>query len=358
MDWKRSSTILVLLIGCHPGDTRSGAEPQIRISEGIFDSVFPLESQAVLRPPDTALIGVGQFASVLRGRRIAIADPAMSNIKVFASDGAFLATRGRKGRAPGEFIAPIAVAQDPSQSTVIVTDPIARRVTLYGGDSLEFIGVNQFQAPTAFRIALVLDSSRYLVAGAVDNPFIDTLLATVFDADGRVRSRMLPLPRRFRGKPYVQSEIHALAATTPHYLYLAAQGEPTIYRHLHNGELIDSLVLPYESYEGFELPDKGFPTDSGYRAHLMRYPLSRALVAVNDSTLILEVTRYSASELTFLQDEILIQWGSFPAIVSGMRCRCHVAGADRGNIAFVNGADPNQVTVEWRRLVTERARRQ
>lgn len=330
----------------------SAASSSTAIDSLAFDTVFRLVKQVRLESTSGEPIGVALLGDVLDDGRILLADPSMSNVKLFAPNGHLLRTIGRKGRGPGELIAPVHVAYASQAFELYVTDIAQRRILRFGGTEFEFdTMITLSNGMTATRLAYPLDSSRLLVAGAIANPISDTLLAYLLDLHtGEVLDSLLPLPSSFRGRPYVDREIHALVDGSGDETFLAAQGGRTIYRLTNSTGLIDSMTLPPDAYEGFALPEHPFATEAEFRDYRKLYPMSTNLAILDNSTLVLEVMAYDTEIGKFTRSYLIIPWTSEGHLVLASGCRCRMLGAVGNRVAFILGDNPDSLIVEWRHL--------
>jgi hypothetical protein len=94
---------------------------------------------------------------------IYVLDAANARIQKFGSDGKFLATIGRKGQGPGEFIFPDAMAFDKDGNLVVADSAQARiHVIIDGGRDVRSIVVKE----ELVREAHPLDSGEYVAKGS------------------------------------------------------------------------------------------------------------------------------------------------------------------------------------------------
>ncbi|NTV81008.1 MAG: 6-bladed beta-propeller, partial [Candidatus Aminicenantes bacterium] len=112
------------------------------------------ENVAFNYPADVAVDGDGN---------IYILDAANSRIQKFGPDGRFLATIGRKGQGPGEFIFPDAIGFDKDGNLIVADSAQARiHVIIDGGRDVRSIVVKE----ELVREAHPLDSGEYIAKGS------------------------------------------------------------------------------------------------------------------------------------------------------------------------------------------------
>jgi len=98
-----------------------------------------------------------------RARNVYILDAANARVQKFGPDGKFLATIGRKGQGPGEFIFPDAIGFDKDGHLVVADSAQARiHVIIGGGRDVRSIVVKE----ELVRKAHPLDSGEYVAKGS------------------------------------------------------------------------------------------------------------------------------------------------------------------------------------------------
>jgi iron(III) transport system ATP-binding protein len=130
--------------------------------------------------PDTKA-GRPEAVRVLRDGRIAVADTHYHRIVFFSQDGNLLETFGVHGTGPGEFIYPVAIAEDPEGHIYIAeygSNDRVQKFTTDGTFRLSFgtfgTGQGQLQRPSG----IVWHDGRLYVADAINNRI------QVFSQDG------------------------------------------------------------------------------------------------------------------------------------------------------------------------------
>jgi hypothetical protein len=158
-----------------------------------------------LAETDEAYVGVieseGAFASGAGGR-LAVADRLASRVVVYARDGSFMTTLGRKGDGPGEFRTVWAVAWD-SEGRLWVSDN--RRITVFD---------RGFALDTTFRAIPEIEYARRLKpveGGMLMEEYRWPVSGTVvrrYDLQGEPGPAIFDVPPR-DGDPYVLGEFRA-----------------------------------------------------------------------------------------------------------------------------------------------------
>lgn len=205
---RRFSAVALALIaaGCGKGDAASPVTVVERDSAGIpvleitADTAALREGWSIDPEPQLVIGGLDapesqQLYDVSGGvrlpdGRLAIANSGTSDIRVFAPDGALLATFGRKGEGPGEYVQP-QLAGWVGDDSLIVFDPQLRRVSILDADtgyvrsfpigaegggfplargaladgSLLLGGGMFFSSDQGFPTGLVRPPSRYMIVG-------------------------------------------------------------------------------------------------------------------------------------------------------------------------------------------------
>lgn len=135
---RATSTLCALFLGCAAaiGDasgqagqsrpvTRAGGHaPRFELTPVVRVGSLDGEHDAFGRVMDAALDRAG---------RIIVADDQSHRVVVFARDGRYVGTLGRRGRGPGEFESPWRVATDANDS-IFVWDMAQARISVFGRD--------------------------------------------------------------------------------------------------------------------------------------------------------------------------------------------------------------------------------
>ena len=187
------------LAGCAgPPQPDASADALIRVERvEPFIAGFQLVDSVVLEQrPDAPIVRVSGMARRSDGF-LALADVSEGNVKLFASDGRLSRIIGRKGRGPGEFIAPRHLAFAPDGRLLVVDGQLGRLSRFTPDGDLEHTVALEAGFPiTGFHL---LPDGHYAVAAPSSSRgrvihLVDTAGRSVdgFVSDQQMRPRIEP----------------------------------------------------------------------------------------------------------------------------------------------------------------------
>lgn len=172
----------------------------------VIDSIPDLRIGS-LQGESAEQFGAIEDVIALRDGGLAVLDGQSAEVRFFDSFGQFQGAVGGKGDGPGEFQAPVTLAQLPGD-TIAVFDPALKRVTRFGPDRAT-PRVTTLQDAEMFLTdarflgdGRLVGQSHWLAPGGGASPSAepvlvrDTVVLTLFDAEGRVADTMDIVPGR------------------------------------------------------------------------------------------------------------------------------------------------------------------
>ncbi|MGK7312960.1 MAG: 6-bladed beta-propeller [Candidatus Longimicrobiales bacterium M2_2A_002] len=185
----------------------------------------------------------GRIADLALGPdgRIYVLDAQAANLRIFAADGTYISTVGRKGAGPGEFAVPYSIAFDEHDRLWVADAGNAR----YSVFDLEGSFLNSYPIP--FPRSLVPGQSRFTRDGRLLE--VAQLMAVIQGADGSVRMRSLG------PAAIAMSQGDSLATTDT--LPLVAAAEPPAFVRTTGTQTV-RMVPPFSPAQLFELDPRGW----------------------------------------------------------------------------------------------------
>lgn len=348
------SAILVAGCGGSPHDAGDPTAATVAVDVSI-DSLFPLQATTGLdEHPDHVISGLsGVTNSVIdRDGNILMADFRMHEFKVFDRRGNFVEVLGRAGQGPGEYAAPVSVALSPSGNVFGLADLGLSRVLLFEQRTRELIRTVQLALPISLQDVLLGRGDTLIALGnAADYYGADPPYQAAIVARGdSVRRRLLPIPPELRMKAMGGSILAGFGDQTASYLYLGISGYPVIYRYRYDGEVVDSVRLPPEVYDGVSLPEvdewEGGPGEMQDYVQTQTWVYS--VTALRDSRLVIEIAAYDLDEDDWMSRFVLVDWAGDPRAWSTEPCACEIAGHRGDTLAVLAGGPPDPFRIEWR----------
>lgn len=221
LHWPLLAATLVSL-GCGADSAPDGDAGEIRLDSAGIEVVSvasrPAEAPVFSRIDPEPRLRLGsptgppeeEFGSVrdvigLRAGGLAVLDRLSAEVRLFDSAGSFVSSLGSRGDGPGEFQAPVAIAE-LAGDTLAVFDPRPRRVTRFGPDgSLGRVTTlsdeEAFMADARFLVDGRLVAQSHFTSDGSGVPPMgsivlvrDTVVLTLFDQDGRVSDTLDIVP--------------------------------------------------------------------------------------------------------------------------------------------------------------------
>lgn len=186
-----------------------------------------------LHASDSVFVSEPSALTVFRDHYL-VADAGSSSILVFRRDGGLERRVGRRGKGPGEFIAPAAMIQ-ADDSTLAVVDAALQRITLFGPD---FSPRGTLPAPgPAMSVAAANDAFLLGAQEIVSR----TSVARVRRADSTVE-RMGTLPRALVDHAQLAASYpFSMVTATPRGVVVGFMGSDWIHRLNASGAPVDSV---------------------------------------------------------------------------------------------------------------------
>lgn len=140
-----------------------------------FDKVFVLENSIELQQDEKNLLGSVRDCFI-DPVGIIVCDSKSGEVKIYEASGKFKSFLGRRGRGPGEFIAPLAVYA--TEDRIYVNDVEARRLSIFDKPTLKFL--NHFLTLDGREMRVVSDRIYLSYPNLESHTTIH-----VFDKDGK-----------------------------------------------------------------------------------------------------------------------------------------------------------------------------
>lgn len=220
-----------LAVACTSGG--DAERPRSGTSETVADSLRSVSSAVELAQTDSVFVSEPSALAVTDDR-LFVADAGTSSILVYDRNGAFLHGIGRRGRGPGEFVAPAAMSVI-GEGRMAIADAALQRISIID---------KQFAVTQTLRVpvqALSLSAvPQGFVLGAQD-PISKTSALYARIADSSVR-RFGSLPNALVENPQLAASYpFSVVAYVSERVVIGFTGSEWLYRATLDGKIVDSV---------------------------------------------------------------------------------------------------------------------
>lgn len=318
------------------------------------DALREVGSVALEQDSSHPIGGIGDMAIDSAGH-LYLADTRMNELKTWDADGSFLGVVGSVGEGPGEYLLPSNVDIHPQTGEIGVVDPIGGRLVLYDPATLAPTETRRLEAPVSTVKMMLGGGDTVFLGGVAMNygatpPFVGAVVAD------SVVGRLLPLPEELQNRTFGGSYISGFLDRVGNVMFMGIRGSPTLYRTDLQGTKLDSVALPPSFYELPDIP--GIESESngsrpGLKAFLQGRDWTNAVVAVDESHVLVDKMVYSQADDLWRHEWGLLSWTGEPSFVSFSPCHCFaVRDRDQGRVGMLEGFYPRPYTLTWYTLRT------
>jgi hypothetical protein len=173
--------------------------------------------------------------------RLVVADLSARDLKVYDAQGARVATVGRGGHGPGEFVA--LWAGQVYRDSIVAFDAAARRVSLFApGGALARSFAIELGAGRPIRAVRVVDDSLLLVI-ATPHPLVPEPLVALMSLEGQVLSRFFTPTSYFEGLPALYEDAPVIADAAAGVVFTMLGGSDSLFAFDYTGRRVGAGVV-------------------------------------------------------------------------------------------------------------------
>lgn len=226
---RRSGAFLFIALACAVGGCERST-PNAR-----FDTLAAVNPAVILIGNDSTFVSEPTALGVTAGA-IFVADAGSRSVLQFSRTGTLVGRIGRKGKGPGEFMAPASMTT-LGDSMLAISDAAQQRVSLYGITPLRF--VKDIAVPG---LSFSIDGSGDTLLLGIQDIAGGTSLARIQMASG-VIAKLGPIPQALAQSPRIASSFpFSLAAMTNQGYAAGFVGSNLVFRVTTGGAVIDSVI--------------------------------------------------------------------------------------------------------------------